>query len=253
MVEGKVAIITGAAMGLGREFALELAAGGAKIVVADLEEEKGSAFVKELAEAGHDAFYVKVNVLKEESVKDMVQAVVDHYGRADILVNSAGVTQGKPMEEISVDDWDFVLNVNLRGPFLTTKYLLPVMKQQKYGRIVNISSIAAKMGGGFVGTSHYAASKAGIEGFTVATAKEGAAYGITCNAISPGPCRTRMSAGWLADHEAELAKTIPVGIVGEPEDIAHAVLFFASEKSNFITGQTLAVDGGLTSVGKVVS
>jgi 3-oxoacyl-[acyl-carrier protein] reductase len=252
MVEGKVAVITGAAMGLGREFALELAKGGAKIVVADLEEEKGTAFAQELRDAGHDSFYVHVNVLKEESVKLMVEKVLEHYGRADILVNSAGVTQGKPMEDISVEDWDFVLNVNLRGPYLCTKYFFPSMKKQRYGRIVNISSIAAKMGGGFVGTSHYAASKAGIEGFTVATAKEGAAYGITCNAISPGPCRTRMSAGWLADHEVELAKTIPVGIVGEPEDIAHAVVFFASEKSDFITGQTLAVDGGLTSVGKIV-
>jgi 3-oxoacyl-[acyl-carrier protein] reductase len=252
MVEGKVAVVTGAAMGLGREFALELARGGAKMAVADLEEEKGAAFARELQEAGHEALYVHVNVIKENSVKEMVGKVLERFGRVDILVNSAGVTQGKPIEAISVDDWDFVLNVNLRGPYLCTKHLLPVMKNQRYGRIVNISSIAAKMGGGFVGTSHYAASKAGIEGFTVATAKEGAAYGITCNAIAPGPCRTRMSAGWLADHEAELAKTIPVGFVGEPEDIAHAVLFFASEKSDFITGQTLAVDGGLTSVGKIV-
>ncbi|GGG19156.1 SDR family NAD(P)-dependent oxidoreductase [Paenibacillus abyssi] len=252
MVEGKVAIVTGAAMGLGREFSLELAKGGAKIVIADREEEKGLEFERELKDSGNDALYVNVNVLKEESVALMIERVLEHYGRIEILVNSAGVTQGKPMEEISVEDWDLVLNVNLRGPYLCTKYVLPVMKKQRFGRIINISSIAAMMGGGFVGTSHYAASKAGIVGFTIATAKEGAAYGITANAIAPGPCRTRMSSSWLADHEEELARTIPVSKVGEPEDIANAVLFFASERSDFITGQTLAVDGGLTTIGKVV-
>jgi 3-oxoacyl-[acyl-carrier protein] reductase len=253
MVEGKVAIVTGAAMGLGREIALELANAGSKIVIADMDEDKGLSFVQKLKELGKDAYYVNVNVLKEDSVKQMVKRALDQYGRIDILVNSAGVTQGKPMEDISIEDWDFVLNVNLRGPYLCTKYVLPTMKEQRFGRIINLSSIAATMGGGFVGTSHYAASKAGIVGFTIATAKESASFGVTANAISPGPCRTRMSASWLSEHEDELAKTIPVSRVGEPKDIANAVLFLASERSSFITAQTLAVDGGLTTIGKVVN
>ncbi|WP_180956645.1 SDR family NAD(P)-dependent oxidoreductase [Bacillus canaveralius] len=253
MVEGRVSIVTGAAMGLGREIAIELAKAGSRIIVADIEKEKGHAFVEELSRLGKEAFYVNVDVGNEESVKEMVERSLNHYGQVDILVNSAGVTQGKPMEEISVDDWDFVLDINLRGPFLCTKYLLPCMKEQRYGRIINISSIAAMMGGGFVGTSHYASSKAGIIGLTIASAKETASYGITVNAIAPGPCRTRLSSSWLAEHEDEMARTIPIPKVGEPADIANAVLFFASEKSNYITGQTLAVDGGLTTVGKVVS
>lgn len=253
MVEGKVAIVTGAAMGLGREFAMELTGAGAKVVVADREEAKGRSLVEELQQMGKDSLFVNVNVLNEQSVKQMVDSALHRFGKVDILVNSAGVTQGKPMEDITIEDWDLVLNVNLRGPYLCTKYVLPIMKKQRYGRIVNISSIAAMMGGGFVGTSHYAASKAGIIGFTVATAKEAAAYGITVNAIAPGPCRTRLSASWLSEHEEEMARTIPIQRVGEPGDIANAVLFFASESSNYITGQTLAVDGGLTTIGKVVN
>ncbi|MDQ0219417.1 3-oxoacyl-ACP reductase FabG [Peribacillus cavernae] len=253
MVEGKVSIVTGAAMGLGSEIATELANMGSKIVVADMEEEKGLNFVEELQKLGKEALFLKVDVSNEDSVEQMVKRSVDQYGQVDILVNSAGVTQGKAMEDISAEDWDFVLNVNLKGPYLCTKHLMPIMKKQRYGRIINISSIAAMMGGGFVGTSHYASSKAGIIGLTIASAKETAAFGITVNAVAPGPCRTRLSSSWLADHEDEMAKTIPIPKVCEPTDIANAVLFFASERSNYITGQTLAVDGGLTTIGKVVS
>jgi 3-oxoacyl-[acyl-carrier protein] reductase len=249
MVQGKVCIITGGAMGLGREFGIELTDAGAKVVIADMDEENGLAFVQELKQSGKEAFYVNVNVLKEDSVKQMVQKTLDHFGTVDILVNSAGVTKGTPLEEIGTEEWDFVLNVNLRGSFLCSKYVLPIMKRQRYGRIVNISSVAAVMGGGFVGTSHYAASKAGVMGLTVAAAREYATDGITVNAIAPGPCRTRMAAG----KEEMLGKVVPAGRLGEPEDIANAVLFLASERSGYITGQTLAVDGGLTSIGKVVS
>ncbi|SDI89612.1 SDR family NAD(P)-dependent oxidoreductase [Natribacillus halophilus] len=251
MVERKIAVVTGAASGLGKEIAIQLANAGSTIIVADVDREQGLKLEKELKKKAKEAFYVHVNVLDEESVKIMVEKSLDKYGGVDILVNCAGITQREPLEKISIDDWNLMLNVNLRGPYLCTKHVLPVMKKQHFGRVVNVSSIAAMSGGGFVGTSHYAASKAGIVGFTKATAKESGEYGITANVVAPGPCRTRLSSSWVDEHEAQVANTIPIQRIGEPEDIANTVLFLASAKSNFITGETIAVDGGITTVGLV--
>lgn len=254
MMNGRAAIVTGAAMGLGKEIASALAKAGAKVIIADIEEENGLAAAQEInnLSGGQYAAYCKANVLDEDSIKQVVRFTLSKFGRIDILVNSAGITQAKAIEEIEAQEWDRMMAVNLRGPFLFTKHVLASMKNQNYGRIINMSSIAAVLGGGAVGTAHYAASKAGIVALTKATAKDMGKYGITANAIAPGPCRTRMSDSWVHTDEEKVAKTIPVQRIGEPRDIANAVLFLASQESGFITGHTLFVDGGITIAGSKV-
>jgi 3-oxoacyl-[acyl-carrier protein] reductase len=179
-------------------------------------------------------------------VNDALRIVLDRFGSLHILVNNAGISRGTPLDEISPAEWDLLMRVNLKGPFLWTQAAAVPMKAAGFGRIVNLSSIAAIAGGGFVGTAHYAASKAGLIALTKAAAKTYGSFGITVNAVAPGPIRTRLSESWVPTRENEVAAGIPVRRIGEPDDIAAAVMYLASRESSFVSGHTLVVDGGVT-------
>lgn len=247
MLNGRVAIVTGGARGHGRGIAHALAAEGALIVVADVEDDAGEGTVGELRELGGDALFVHTDVGDEGDVSALVGAALERFGQVDVLVNNAGITQNKPLEDISLDEWQRMLAINLTGPFLCTRQVLEPMRARGHGRVINIASIAAVLGGGYIGTAHYASSKAGLIGLTQATARETAAQGITVNAVAPGLCRTPMTEHVFGgEDEARFIATIPTGRVGGPEDVAGAVAFLASDGSSYITGQTLFVDGGVT-------
>lgn len=244
--QNMVALVTGSSMGIGQKIAEDLAERGATVVVCDLEEKLGRSVAETIKQKGGQATFVRLDVTDETEVKTVFNQITSQFGRLDILVNNAGLTRGTPFEEIEAAEWDAVLAVNLKGPFLCTKYAVPSMKSKRFGRIINMSSIAAIAGGGFVGTAHYAASKAGIIGLTKAAAKTYAPFGITVNAVAPGPIRTRMSQSWLETKEAEVVQTIPVRRVGEINDVVRGVLFLASSDAGFITGHTFLIDGGIT-------
>jgi len=246
MVEGKVAIITGGASGHGKQIATQFAANGSTPIIVDVQKKKGEELAHQLKEQGHDCLFIETDISDEGKVQEMVNQVIHRYDRIDILVNNAGITQNKKFEEINLSEWERMLKINLTGTFLCTKYVIPHMSRNQFGRIVNISSIAAIVGGGYIGTAHYAATKAGIIALTKAVAKDYAHLGITSNAIAPGLCATPMTHDLLKEKEDSLVKTIPTGRVGTSNDIANAILFLSSIKSDYITGQTLCVDGGVS-------
>jgi NAD(P)-dependent dehydrogenase (short-subunit alcohol dehydrogenase family) len=243
---GKTAIITGGANGIGRRTAIACAQAGASIAIFDIDTENGKKVEEEIKAAGAKVLFLETDVSKEAMVKESAAKTVGAFGRIDILVNNAGITGPTYLEETSEEDWDNILAVNLKGPFLCIKHCLAHMKKNSFGRIVNISSIAAIAGGGLVGRAHYAASKAGLVAMTKAAAKHYGKFGITANAIAPGPIRTRLSESWVKVREKEVASTMPSQRIGEPEDIASAVLYLSSPQAGFITGQTFIVDGGMT-------
>ncbi len=238
-VEGKVALVTGASRGIGRAIAIELAKRGANVAVNYLRnKELAEKVVEEIKKIGREAIAVQADVSKWEDVKRMVEQVIAHFGRIDILVNNAGV-MSKEREILKIDDeeWDRVINVNLKGAFYCCKAVLPYMIEQKSGRIVNLSSIAGRMGG-VVGV-HYAASKAGIIGLTFALASEVAKYGITVNAVAPNAIETDMIPPELGE---KIAKMTPLGRIGKPEEVAHAVLFLI--ENDYVTAEVVDVNGG---------
>lgn len=243
---GSVAVITGGAMGIGEGIAAALVGAGCAVVIVDFDAD-GPAVAERIGGPDGKARFLRVDVTEETEVAAAVADVRGREGKVDILVNCAGVTRATPIEQIPVEEWDLVMAVNLKGPFLWTKHLAPPMRERRYGRIVNMSSIAAIAGGGFVGTAHYAASKAGVSAFTKAAAKNFGPDGITVNAIAPGPIRTRMSRSWIEKGmEPEIAAGIPVRRIGEIADIVRTALFLAAPSAGFITGQTIFVDGGIS-------
>ena len=241
----KVAIVTGSGQGIGRGIALALAKEGAKIVVTDITDRIYDV-VKEMRTLGIHALAMKADVSSATQVEEMVKNSIEKFGRIDILVNNAGIFPLKPLIEMTEADWDQVLNVNLKGVFNCTKSTIPHMMNRKSGKIINIASIAGVVIG-FSALSHYSASKGGIVGFTRSTALEFAPFGINVNAIAPGSIETP---GTKMDMNAESTKqflqAIPLKRMGQPEDIANAVIFLASDESSYITGQCLVVDGGYT-------
>jgi 3-oxoacyl-[acyl-carrier protein] reductase len=246
---GKVAIVTGSGRGIGREIALRLAEAGATIVVFDVGDPAPSEeVVARIKEMNRPAIAVMGDVSVTGDVEKLVNTTVTMYSRVDILVNNAGITRDQLAMRMSDDDWDKVLDINLKGGFLCTRSVLRPMVKQRWGRIINISSIVALIGN--AGQANYASAKAGIIGFTRSIAKEVASRNITVNAVAPGFIDTAMTQKLSEDRRKELIDHVPVGYLGTPRDIAEAVAFLASEEARYITGQVLTVDGGI-SLGKL--
>jgi len=243
-LKDKVAIVTGAGQGIGRGIALALAKDGAKVVVADITDKRFEV-AKEIEAMGSQGLAVKCDVSNREDVASMVKEALNKFGRVDILVNNAGIYPFKPFAEMTEQDWDRVLNVNLKGTFYCVKAVLPKMIEQRYGKIINLASIAGAVVG-FPSLVHYSASKAAIAGFTKSLALEVAQHKINVNAIAPGPIDTPGTKAPDVTIIEQTKKMIPLGRMGLPQDIANLVVFLASDKSSFITGQCIVSDGGYT-------
>ncbi|ADN50998.1 SDR family NAD(P)-dependent oxidoreductase [Vulcanisaeta distributa] len=245
ILKNKVAIVTGAGQGIGRSIALRLARDGAIVVVTDITGKENET-LNEVKNLGGQGMALKLDVTDPRMAEDVAKRVYDAYGRIDILVNNAGIYPFKPFLEMTFDDWYRVINVNLNGTFNVTKAVVPYMVKQKYGRIINIASVAGNAMG-FAGLTHYSASKAGIVGFTRALALELARYGITVNAIAPGAVKTPGAMQPGSEEQIKMMEQIiPVGRLAEPEDIASVVAFLASDEASYITGALIIVDGGWT-------
>ena len=243
-LKGKVAIVTGSRRGIGRAIALEMAKEGAKVVVSDIELKECEAVCDEIRKLGSDAIAVKCDVTKKDEVDAMMERVIQKFGRIDIMVNNAGVYVAKPLDQTTEQDWDFVVDINLKGVFLCSSAAAKHMMKQKRGKIISTASIAGKVG--FADSSAYCASKGGIISLTRELAMELAPHHINVNAVAPGVIDTNMTKGFMEDEKAKqgLLMGIPLGRIGKPEDIAKAVVFLASEDSDYVTGHTLVVDGG---------
>jgi 3-oxoacyl-[acyl-carrier protein] reductase len=235
--------VTGAAQGIGRAVALILARNGADIVVSDINLEKAEETAKEIEGIGPKAMAIRVNVANSGDVEGMVDAVLERFGRIDILVNNAGIARDKLILRMTEEDWDAVLSINLKGTFNCTKAVVKQMSKQRSGKIVNIASVSGEMGN--PGQANYSASKAGVIGFTKTIAREFAQRGINVNAIAPGYIQTPMTEALPEKAKEELKRMIPVERLGQPEDVAEAVLFLVSESSSYITGHVLNVNGGI--------
>jgi 3-oxoacyl-[acyl-carrier protein] reductase len=239
----KVAVVTGASQGIGRDTSLALAEAGAKVAVAARNEEKLSVLVADIAAAGGTAFAVKMDVADAEQVKTGFRQVLEKFGRLDILVNNAAITRDGLAMRLKADDWEAVLRTNLTGAHLCIQQALPTMMKARAGRIINISSIVAQSGN--AGQANYVAAKAGVIGLTKAIAIEIASRHITVNAVAPGFIETPMTAV-LSDKVKEALKTrIPLGRMGSARDVATAIVFLASDEAAYITGHVLNVNGGM--------
>lgn len=244
-LKNKVAIVTGAGQGIGKGIALELAKEGAKIVVSDINQKNIDKTVEEIKKLDSDAIGARADVSNSMEIEEMVKKTLKQFKTIDILVNNAGIYPSKPLLETTENDWDKVLDVNLKGCFNCTKAVASVMTKQKGGKIVNIASIAGAVVG-YTNLAHYCASKGGILGFTRSTALELAPHKINVNAIAPGAIRTPGTEVTGEETLKQLEQMIPLNRLGEPEDIAKVVAFLASDDSNYITGQMIVVDGGWT-------
>jgi 3-oxoacyl-[acyl-carrier protein] reductase len=242
-VEGRVALVTGASQGIGRAGALELARGGAAIAAAARSRDKLDALVAEITAAGGKAAAFPMDVAKEDDIKAGVKAAIAHFGKLDILVNNAGINRDQLVMRMKRADWDDVLSTNLTAAFLCTREAIGSMLKQRWGRIVNISSVVGQMGQ--AGQANYAASKAGLIGLTMAVAREVASRNITVNAVAPGYIETAMTAGLSAELKEAMLKNVPLARAGADSDVAHAVRFLASEEAGYITGHVLNVNGGM--------
>lgn len=239
----QVAVVTGATRGIGFGVAQALAASGAAVACIGTNAEKLNNSVAEINAAGGKATAFICNVADSNAVADTAKQILDQFGKVDILVNNAGITRDMLVRRMTDEEWDDVIAVNLRGPFLVTRAFVEAMRKKKYGRIINIASISGMVGNR--GQANYSASKAGVIGFTRTVSKELGNRNITVNAISPGFIETDMTAVLEPAYIAEIKNRIPVGRFGQPEDIANAVLFFASPEASFVTGQIIAIDGGM--------
>lgn len=237
-MKNKVAIVTGGASGIGAVISQVLAENGASVVVADINFMAAEMQSISLKEKGFDGFAVSVDISKEESVKKMVGIVIEYYKKIDILVNNAGIINAEPITQMTLDSWDRLIDINLRGTHLCSKEVISYMIENGYGRIVNISSMAGQIGGLKV-SPDYTAAKAGIIGLAKSYARYGAQYGITVNAVAPGFIETDMTKG------RDDPKSVPLGRLGTPKDVANAVYFLVSPLADYITGATIDVNGGL--------
>ena len=237
----RVAIVTGSARGIGRIVAEAFAKAGAKVVISDIDQ---AACDQSATEIGPNTIGIKANVTVNDEVLALFDKTIEKFGQVDIVVNNAGITRDTLMIRMDEKDWDMVLDINLKGAFLVTKSAAKVMMKQRYGRIVNISSVVGL--GGNAGQANYAASKAGLIGLTKSAAKELGSRNVTVNAVAPGYIETEMTAKLTDQAREYFMSQLTVVRPGLPVDVANAVLFLASEEASYITGQVLAVDGGMT-------
>ena len=240
----KVALITGSARGLGRAIAEKLAGEQAKIAITDINDASAAATAAEIAKQyGAETIALKHDVASEASTREVVKAIMQRFGRIDILVNNAGITRDARLMMMKQEDWDLVLKINLTGAFICTKLVSKQMLKQNSGSIINIASVVGRMGN--IGQANYSASKAGLIGLTKTTARELAERGVNVNAIAPGFIQSDMTHVLSEAVSQKMLSQIPMNLYGQPEDVANAVLFFASDLARYITGQVLNVDGGM--------
>ncbi|MEI3610930.1 3-oxoacyl-[acyl-carrier-protein] reductase [Pseudogracilibacillus sp. SO30301A] len=243
-LEGKIALVTGSSRGIGRSIALELGKKGVNVAVNYAgNEQKAEEVVQELHDLGVKAIKIRANVADEQDVKAMIKEVTKEFGRLDILVNNAGITKDNLLMRMKVEEFDQVIETNLKGAFLCTKAVTRQMMKQRYGKIINIASIVGVSGN--PGQANYVAAKAGLIGLTKSTAKELATRNILVNAVAPGFITTDMTDVLTEDQKDDILSQIPLKKLGEPEDIANVVCFLATDDAKYITGQTIHVDGGM--------
>ena len=242
-LSGRVALVTGASQGIGRTSALRLAKDGAAVAVAARNQEKLNELVGEITAGGGKAAALALDVSDEEQVKSVVKGAIAQFGKIDILVNNAGITRDQLVMRMKRADWDAVLQTNLTSAYLCIQQVIGSMLKQRWGRIINITSVFGQMGQ--AGQANYAASKAGLIGLTMAIAREVGSRNITCNAVAPGFIETAMTAVLSEEFKQNAVKQIPLGRVGTPEDVASAVAFLASDDASYITGHVLNVNGGM--------
>ncbi|HIW12063.1 MAG TPA: SDR family oxidoreductase [Candidatus Salinicoccus stercoripullorum] len=244
----KIALITGAGSekGIGKATALQLSRRGAVVILADVNEEGTHQIAEEIVNDGGKAEGIKLDVTDKDEIDEKVTALIDKYKKIDILVNNAGISRPTRVLDISQEEWEMVFNINMKGLFLLTQAVLVQMKENQYGRVINLSSVSGKRGGGIFGGSHYSAAKAAVTGFTKAIAREMAEFNITCNTVAPGLVGGTNITGGLLTEEAEqkIIQDIPLKRVGNVEDIAYSIAFLASEGAGYITGEELDINGG---------
>ncbi|MDO4554683.1 MAG: 3-oxoacyl-[acyl-carrier-protein] reductase [Lachnospiraceae bacterium] len=244
MLKDKIAVVTGASRGIGRECALTLAGYGATVIVNyNGSKEKADAVAAEIAAAGGTAKVYQANVADSDAVKQMMTDVKKEFGRIDILVNNAGITKDNLLMAMKEEDFDAVIETNLKGAFLCMKHVIRIMMKQRAGRIINMSSVSGVMGN--AGQINYCGSKAGLIGMTKSLAREVGSRGITVNAVAPGYIDTEMTQGLSDEIKESFIESIPLKRMGQPKDIAETVAFLASDRASYITGQTISVDGGM--------
>jgi 3-oxoacyl-[acyl-carrier protein] reductase len=243
-LKDRVAIITGAARGIGKAIALTSVREGAKVALVDVDKEGLNILKNEIMKNRGEVITISCDITDSADVREMVRQTHKIFGRIDILVNNAGIIRRGTIETVTEEDWDRVIEVNLKGTFNCCKSVVGIMKEQGYGKIVNVSSIAGKMGD-ITSAPGYGSSKAGVDALTKTLARQLAPYGINVNAVSPHAIETEMSAQWSEEKRKEIIASIPLGRLGKPEDVAEAVLFLASDEASFITGEILDVNGGV--------
>ncbi len=246
-LNGKTAVVTGAASGIGKATAFELARAGARVILADIDEQRGAAAQREAESASLRAEYLRVDVTDPASVVEFADQALKRAGRVDILVNAAGWGRPQPFIENPPEFWDQVMNINLMGPIRLTRRLLPPMFEARAGKIINVASDAGRVGS--LGETVYSAAKGGLIAFTKGLAREAARYGVTVNCVCPGPTDTPLWQAVPDKLKEAFVRAIPFRRVAKPQEVADAIFFFASPRSDYITGQVISVSGGLTMAG----
>ena len=241
---GKKVIVTGGASGIGKAITEGVVACGGFAIIVDLNEEAAEKVRTELGKE-NTAFY-KINLSDSKQIRTDFSRILEEHEKIDVLINNAGIVSTVPFEEISQEEWDRTVAINLTGVYTAMSVIYPAMKKAGYGRIVNTASVAGKIGGGLLGTSAYAATKSGVIGLTKAVAKEGAKFGVACNAVCPSLTMTPMTANMEKEKFSRIVAGIPMGRPAQPEEIANVILFYASDLASFVTGEIADVDGGIT-------
>jgi len=243
-LENKVAIITGGASGIGRATVLALAAEGTQVAILDLNPEVAHSVAAELTLQDRSALSLATDITRPEQVEASISAVLERFGRIDILVNTAGIAQFGPLASITLDDWDRMLDVNLKGTVICCQSVLPAMRAMGSGHIINIGSVAGQIGGKISG-ANYAASKAAVISFTRSLTKQVGGQGIIVNAINPGPVTSPMTAGWPQEWLDDVLANIPLGRLGDPEEVAALIVFLASGLADYLHGSVIEMNGGM--------